>query len=317
MSKLVLFALLGLLLVACGTFTANHLNAPKKATPPEGKFANINGTNVHYVQRGSGPDLILIHGAGGSSREWTFSMMDKLVNRYTVTAIDRPGHGYTDRIKTRAHAAETLKEQADLVYALAGRLGIEKAIVTGQSYGGGVASSFAVHHPDKLAALVMVAAVSNPWSTGLDQWYETTNTFFGKWFLIPTISLLTTEEKAQEITKGIFEPNPVPEGYLTHMGLRLSARPSQIRANTGQINRSLEDITAQSDRYGEITVPVEIIHGTKDTTVPLDVHSLPLVEKIEGANLVVLDGVGHMPQHSHEAEVIAAIDRAAKRAGLR
>ncbi len=317
MASRLLLAGLAIVLVACGSITANHMSAPRKATPPQGEFVDIDGTNVHYVTRGSGPDLILIHGAGGSSREWTFSMMDKLEKNYRVIAVDRPGHGYTDRIKNRANDAETLKEQADLVYALAEHLKVDKAIVTGQSYGGGVASAFAVHHPDKLAALVMIAAVSNPWEDGLDPWYENTNTFFGKNFLIPTISLFATRPKADDIAAGIFEPQPVPEGYVDHMGFKLSTRASQIRANTSQIYRSLGDIQAQAPRYGEIDVPVEIIHGDTDTTVPLKVHSIPLSKQIKGANLTVLEGVGHMPQHSHEAEVISAIDRAAKRAGLR
>jgi pimeloyl-ACP methyl ester carboxylesterase len=312
--KFILLAILGLALVACGVNANNQFRSPKKATPPEGNFVDIDGTTVHYVDQGTGPALILIHGAGGSSREWTLSMIGHLTDRYRVIAIDRPGHGYTSRLKARANTAETLQEQADLTHALAQHLNIEKAIIAGQSYGGGVAMAFATRHPDMLAGLVMISGVSNPWEGGLDAFYETTDTWWGKHVLIPIISTLTTRKKAVEITKEIFEPDPVPPRYLDHMGIRLSARSSQIRANSEQINRSLEDVTAMVPLYTNITAPTEIIHGDKDTTVPLTVHAIPLSKQIKGANLTVLKGTGHMPQHAREQDVIDAIDRAAQRA---
>ncbi|MEP5759613.1 MAG: alpha/beta hydrolase [Litoreibacter sp.] len=274
----------------------------------------IDGTAVHYVDKGQGPALILIHGAGGSSREWTFSMMDKLTDRFRVIAIDRPGHGLTGRIKNRSQAAETLKEQADLVTKLATRLEIDQAIIVGQSYGGGVALAMAIHHPNLLSGLVVVSGLSNLWESGLDPWYLTADTFWGKWVVIPIISLLITRAKAEKAVAGIFAPDLPPEGYLAHMSLRLSSRPSQIRANMEQISRSYEDIEAQVDRYGEIDIPVEIIHGSKDTTVSPDVHSVPLATQIKGANLTILEDVGHMSQQIGEKDVIAAIDRVASRA---
>ena len=66
----------------------------------------------------------------------------------------------------------------------------------------------------------------------------------------------------------------------------------------------------------EINVPTEIIHGDEDTTVPAWNHSERLVTRIPGANLTLLPGIGHMPQHVAAKDVAAAIDRAAQRAGL-
>ena len=76
-------------------------------------------------------------------------------------------------------------------------------------------------------------------------------------------------------------------------------------------------IIAQSARYPALTLPMELIHGDADTIVPLDVHSIPLSRLLPNAHLTVLPGTGHMPQHSQQPAVIAAIDRAATRAGLR
>ncbi|MGL4310631.1 MAG: alpha/beta fold hydrolase, partial [Paracoccaceae bacterium] len=64
-------------------------------------------------------------------------------------------------------------------------------------------------------------------------------------------------------------------------------------------------------------VPVELVHGDMDNIVPLSVHAARLVDILPDANLTVLPGTGHMPQHANEPEVIAAIHRAASRAGLR
>jgi pimeloyl-ACP methyl ester carboxylesterase len=69
-------------------------------------------------------------------------------------------------------------------------------------------------------------------------------------------------------------------------------------------------------RYGEIDVPVEILHGDADDTVPLAVHSEPLSRQLPNARLTVLPGVGHMLHHADPDAVEAAIDRAATRAGL-
>ncbi|MEN8893793.1 MAG: alpha/beta hydrolase, partial [Planktotalea arctica] len=69
--------------------------------------------------------------------------------------------------------------------------------------------------------------------------------------------------------------------------------------------------------YGQIAVPTQIVHGDTDTIVGLSIHSALLVDQIQDAQLSVLQGVGHMPQHVSQPEVIAAIERAARGAGLR
>ena len=64
-------------------------------------------------------------------------------------------------------------------------------------------------------------------------------------------------------------------------------------------------------------MPTEIVHGTDDDTVNFDLHAAQIAQQIDGAALTRLAGVGHMPHHVAEDDVIAAIDRAAARAGLR
>lgn len=97
----------------------------------------------------------------------------------------------------------------------------------------------------------------------------------------------------------------------------MTLRRHSLRANALQRANLLAEIEALHPRYGEIKVPVEIVHGDADTTVGVNIHSVPLARQISGANLVILPGVGHMPHHLAGTEVVAAIHRAATRAGLR
>jgi pimeloyl-ACP methyl ester carboxylesterase len=69
--------------------------------------------------------------------------------------------------------------------------------------------------------------------------------------------------------------------------------------------------------YPQLPMPIEIVHGTADRTVGLHIHAEPLARDAPHAVLTRLPGVGHMPHHAAQDAVIAAIHRAAERAGLR
>ena len=314
---LTLLALLG----ACAAYVegSNMRNnsAALQETPPSGQFLDVGGTQVHVQVTGNGPDLILIHGAGGNLRDFTFSMVDRLKKDFRVIAFDRPGHGYTDRIASRDGLGESPREQAALLSAAASQLGVEKAIIAGHSFGGAVTMAWAVHHPEQAAAVVMIAGVSNEWPGELDGWYTRTTGFFGRNVLVPTLSALASRSRIEETTQGIFAPDDVPQGYLDHVGVALSKSTVTLQATTQQVGFVKPHIIAQEARYPELTLPIEIVHGTADTTVPIDVHARVLVTQAQNARLTALEGIGHMPHHADEAAVRAAIYRAASRAGLR
>jgi len=115
----------------------------------------------------------------------------------------------------------------------------------------------------------------------------------------------------------IFAPQEPPAGYMDHIGAGLTLRRHSLRANALQRANLLGEIEALHTRYAEISVPVEIVHGTADTTVGVSIHSEPLAAQVKDAHLTVLDGIGHMPHHSAPEAVVSAINRAATRAGLR
>ncbi|AHM05245.1 esterase, putative [Roseibacterium elongatum DSM 19469] len=314
--KLVLI-LLGLLAVTVAVTlwkAARHERLAEAHWPPEGQVLTVNGHRVHYVIRGAGPDLVLIHGASGNTRDFTFSMVDRLADRYRVIVFDRPGLGYTDRIN---RSGASLRQQADLLVQAAAQLGADRPLVFGHSYGGSVALAWAVHFPDRLSGLTLSAAASNPWSTGLGTYYTVLSHPVGQSLVIPALTAWVPDRVVDDTIDRVFLPNAAPEGYHPHIGAGLTLRRVSMRANAMQRANLLAEITAQAPRYGEIAVPVEIIHGDADDTVPLAVHSIPLSRQIDGATLTVLEGIGHMPHHAAPEATDAAIDRTAARAGLR
>lgn len=308
---------LALLLAAAAGLTwwkaGRHERRAEAEWPPEGAFVEVDGTRVHYVEAGSGPPLVLIHGASGNTRDFTFDLVGRLSDRYRVLVFDRPGLGYTERLSP---TGDSITAQADLLARAAAALGADRPMILGHSYGGAVALAWAVTRPDDVAGLTLTAAASNPWETGLGLYYTVLSHPLGQRLVIPALTAWVPDSVVDDAIDGVFAPQSAPEGYHDHIGAGLTLRRVSMRANALHRATLLDETTALQPRFGEIDLPVEIVHGTADTIVPIDVHSRPLSRQIPGANLTVLDGVGHMPHHSDPEASVAAIDRVRARAGL-
>ncbi len=312
-----LAASIGIAAVALSAATVWRLQAREAAAlaahPPTGQFVTLpDGARVHVQVMGQGPDLVVIHGASGNLRDFTHQMAGELATRYRVIALDRPGMGHSDPLPAGDHS---LASQAERLRAAVAQLGVTRPIVLGQSYGSAVALAWALQeHP---AALVLVAGVSMPWPGRLDPWYRATASLPGRAVLVPLVSAFVPDRVVRRAVEGVFAPQAAPAGYADHLGTDLTLRRATLSTNAQQINSLRPQVVEMEPLYPGLTIPVELIHGDADLLVPLSVHSARLVDILPDARLTVLPGVGHMPHHSHRAEVIAAIDRAALRAGLR
>lgn len=305
--------LISLVILACLWAWVLHRAAKAEAAaeaefPPQGQLLQVNGHTVHALVMGDGPDLVLIHGSGGNLRDMTLSLAPELAETYRVILLDRPGHGYTDRINT---TGATLKDQAHLLAAAARQLGADKPIVLGHSFGGAVALAWAVYEPDSISGLIPLAAPSNPWETGLPLFYQITSHPILAPIVNPLLTAFVPDSRVESGVASVFAPNDVPAGYLDHFGASLTMRRDSLRANALQRRNLLGEIKALLPLYGQIKVPTEIVHGTADITVGLSIHSDKLVNQIPGAVLTPLPGIGHMPQHSAHDAVISAIHRIA------
>lgn len=296
--------------------------AAQAAYPPSGRIVEVQGTPVHAWVSGSGPDVVLIHGAGGSLRDFTFSLAPALADRYRVIALDRPGHGYTGHPDPRyagtwGAEGESPQTQARLLRAAAAEFDTRNPIVVGHSYGGAVTLAWGLQAPDTTAGLVVLAGATMPWPGGLAASYHVNGSGLGGATVVPAITAFASREQVQDVLAGVFAPQPVPSGYAAHFGLPMATRRDTLRANARQVLALRPHLVEMSAAYSTLDLPVHLVHGTADTTVGLSIHSEPLAELLPEARLTVLAGTGHMPHYADEAAVIAAIDEVAGRAGLR
>ncbi len=274
--------------------------------PPVGKFVNVDGTSVHYVKAGSGAAVILLHGAGGNLRDFTFALADKLAKDYTVLAFDRPGHGYTDALHNQG---ESPAEQASLLKAAADQLGVSNPIIAGYSIGGAVALRWALDYQKEVRGLMVISGVSNPWVKPPSYVYKLAGGPVTGPVFAATVSAFAPKSVVEDTLRSVFAPHEVPHGYLDYIGAGLTMRKSCILANGRQVMALLPHIKEQSKRYRELTLPVEIIHGRKDLSVPAVIHAHVLKKNILKANLTLIQDLGHSTQHHAHAEIFAGLKR--------
>jgi len=156
--------------VATAAAAAAVYAAAKRAErryPPTGRIVDVGGIGVHVHVAGEGPPLVLLNGNGTMVRDWIISgLVDRLARRYRVIAIDRPGYGYSERPHGRLWTA---RAQADLLHRTLARLGVERPIVLGHSWGTLVALALALDQPEAVRGLVLLSGYYFP--TGrLDVW---------------------------------------------------------------------------------------------------------------------------------------------------
>lgn len=124
------------------------------------RFIDVDGARVHYQEAGdsSAPALVLIHGFASSTLVWSRVFLRFAQAGFRVIAVDMLGFGYSSKPKNGEY---TIAGQAKLLTRLLDRLGIPRAFFVGSSYGGAVAATCALDHPERVEKLVLVGTVNN------------------------------------------------------------------------------------------------------------------------------------------------------------
>ena len=293
---------------AAALYTAKMTRDAERKHPPIGRFLDVDGVRLHYIERGTGEPLVLIHGNGTLIQDFTVNgLVDRLSERYRVIVIERPGYGYSDRPRglwtPRAHA--TLYEHA------LHQLGVEQAIVLGHSWGTMVAVSLALQAPTLVRSLVLLSGYYFP-TARMDVVLSSPNAIPGIGdALRHTISPPLARLMLPGGIRAMFAPAPVPEPFDRLFPKELMLRPLQLRASAEDAALMTPSVMELQEHYRELKLPVVILTGGDDQIADVDRQSKRLHEEIPQSELTVLPGLGHMVHHLAPDQVIKAIDRAA------
>lgn len=293
------------LLLALAVTTAIGQWHSEREYPPIGEFIEVDGVRLHYVVAGSGPGLVLVHGASSNLRDFTASILPQLARHYRVIAFDRPGYGYSERA---GGEWQTPAATARLLLDAAARLGVQKPLLAGHSWAGSVVMAAMVEMPERVAGGVLIAGVAGHWAGPVGAAYSlggvpVLGPLFAWTLLYPAGQLLLEDSVAS-----VLAPNTVPADYVRRIAAPLALRPRNFLDNVEDMNRLSEYMQTLSTRYDEVGLPLLLIHGESDTLVPFWNHGRRLLPVIPQTELVLLPQTGHAPHHAHPAAVVRAID---------
>jgi pimeloyl-ACP methyl ester carboxylesterase len=281
----------------------------ERENPPTGKFIEVDGVRLHYVERGQGQPVVLLHGNGTMAKDFDISgLLGLAADKYRVIAFDRPGYGHSERPRGKIWSA---KAQAELLYHALQQLGVEQPIVVAHSWGTMVALALALEHPEYVRSLVLLSGYYYP-TPRLDVALLSPPAIpvIGD-LMRYTISPLIGRAIWPAMLKKLFSPARIPE-YFSEFPVWMALRPSQLRASAGETALMIPEAGILSKRYRELTMPVVIMSGAQDLHVTPKRHSERLHQELPHSDLLLAPGVGHMIHHMVPHQVMAAIDMAAK-----
>jgi pimeloyl-ACP methyl ester carboxylesterase len=280
--------------------------------PPIGEFVRAEGLAVHYWRAvpddpalASRRPAVLVHGASGNLRDWTFGPGRTIAETRPVIAFDRPGFGYTTRQKTED--AWDPAVQARLLRAASAELGIEKPILVGHSWGAALALAWALDAPEGVSGVVPVSGVTMPYQGAARVFRYLGVNAVVAWLYTEYIKSTMDNGGVERFLERVFRPQQPPEGYANYVGAPLALREATLEANAMDIQNLNIALQRMAPAYPELRVPVRIVHGGADF-IPADKHAAGLAETLPDAELAILPGVGHMAHHVATGAIVDALD---------
>ena len=210
-------------LAAFAGLTARRVEA---ALPPQGRFIDIDGNRIHYLDQGSGPVILMVHGLGGQMRNFTYALVDRLKGRFRVVVMERPGAGYSRRAPG---ASARLGVQADVVAEFIGALGLGKPLLVGHSLGGALSLAVALEHPEAVSGLALISPLTQPQDSP-------PKAFAGLYIPSPIVRRLVAWTLAaplairnrEAVLSAVFGPEPAPDDFATPRRRHAQPAPADL-----------------------------------------------------------------------------------------
>jgi len=288
--------------VICWSFMSEDLMQGDFEITDDGEFAVVEGVQLHYVSRGAGAPVVLLHGNAGFTHDYAAVVRSLVEHGFRALAFDRPGHGQSVRPN---NGTATVEKQARLIRGALGELNIKRPIMIGHSWGGMLVLAYALEYKMEVSGIVLLAPAAYP----DDSEFATPRALIeipGLGDLIIRMSSPLIDREIRRNLDRAFSPDEVPAYYL-ELATAIWNRPEQIKAIVQ--DEAIFSTTAErlSRRYSEIQVPTIIITGDSDRLVNPEKHAYPLHDVISQSRLIVLPETGHMLPHTRPEAVLDAV----------
>lgn len=286
--------------LGAGLFVHWRVRGALREHASSGRFA----AGLHYVERGSGHPVVLLHGLGSMSDDFVLSgLYEEAARDYHAIAFDRPGYGHSPRPRARLW---TPRAQARALHSAFQALGLHRPVIVGHSWGCLVALAYALEFPGDTGSLVLASGY----------YYPTLRP--DAFLLVPpaiplvgavlrhTVSPLLGRLLWPAWLRLLFSPLSVPE-YFSRFPMWMALRPGQLRA-VGEESAMLAPVTAAlSRRYSSLKVPAVVVAGDQDQYVSTEHHSQRLHQTLSGSAFIAVPGAGHMAHHAAPGVFMEAI----------
>lgn len=284
----------------------------KYGAPPS-RFVDLGGgltVHVRDTGRRDGPAIVLLHGSNASLHTWD-GWAQRLGNRYRIVRFDFPGHGLTGADPAGRYGPDDFAGVTDRVVRA---LGLSRFVLAGNSMGGGVAWRYALAHPDKVAALVLVDASGAPYRNPRDA--DVPIGFrIARLPVARDIAAVITPRSliAQSLRQSVADPARVSDATID-LYWELLRYPGNRAATMARFSAPYQP--ADAARLATLRMPVLILWGAQDRLIPAD-NAGWFARAIPGAQRIVYPGVGHLPMEESPDRSAADLARFLDKAAIR
>lgn len=279
--------------------------------PPTGAFLTAAGTRLHYIDRGHGVPVVLLHGAAGTLHDFDY-VVDGLAERFRVIVFDRPGHGYSDALPA---ARDTAAVQSEMLRDMLRQLGVERPVLVGYSWGAALALRYAFDHPEGTGSLVLLGGTTHIGTAPRNPLYWILRTPYASEALLRFGLVPIGRPYIGVPLAKVFAPDSAPRDYLER-ARAMWVRPAPVRAMTRDFHGLAAALRELRPRYPELLVPVVVVAGERDKLVDHERNSLAFAREAPDAEMILVPGAGHgLPQVRPDAVIEAIRRAAAKREG--
>jgi pimeloyl-ACP methyl ester carboxylesterase len=263
----------------------------------------LHGHSIRYVQAGSGPVLLLIHGMAGALDTWR-SVIEPLAEHATVLAVDLPGHGSS----SPGGGDYSLGSLATFLRDVLMALGHDRVTLVGHSLGGGIAMQFSYQFPEMTERLVLVS--SGGLGLEVNPALRAASLPGADLFLSLTAGATkrVSDLTGRVLRIGRVRSNPgLEELVRSYSSLADADRRTAFLATV----RSVVGLSGQTVGAGDrlhlaSEIPVLLVWGSEDPIIPVE-HARAAHELLPHATLAVFDGVRHFPQVEVPGRFVAAL----------